>query len=84
MRLTDESICIGKDGTSKENGDHIYDGVQFKAVFDGATPKGKRLWDGIPGDVYASRVLCELMSDIRQDICPASMITYLCVGVRYH
>lgn len=49
MCLADESVCIGKDGTNKENGDHIYEGEHFKAVFDGATPKGKRLWDGVPG-----------------------------------
>lgn len=26
--LPDQSICIGKDGTLNENGDHIYNGNQ--------------------------------------------------------
>lgn len=72
-----ESICIGKDGTSKENGDHIYDGENFKAVFDGATPKGNQLWNGLPGDVYASRVLCEAMVNIDPTVSPSSLIGYL-------
>ena len=75
--LSNESICIGKDGTSRENGDHIFDGEYFKAVFDGATPKGKRLWNGVPGDVYASKVLCETMENIEPDVSPTDLITYL-------
>lgn len=77
MKLTDESICIGKDGTCNENGDHIFDGKHFKAVFDGSTPKGERLWDGLPGDIYASRVLCDALNDADPNICAAAMITYL-------
>ena len=77
MRLADESICIGKDGTCRENGDHIFDGEYFKAVFDGATPKGKRMWDGLPGDVYASRVLSEAMNDVDLNITPISLISFL-------
>ena len=77
MRLADESVCIGKDGTNSENGDRIYDGEHFKAVLDGATPKGKRLWDGVPGDVYASRVLCEAMKNADPTFCPSAMIMYL-------
>ena len=76
-KLPDESICIGKDGTYKENGDHIYLGKHFKAVFDGATPKGRRLWEGLPGDIYASKVLCEAMDNVASDVCASSMITYL-------
>ena len=77
MCLADESVCIGKDGTNNENGDHIYEGEHFKAVFDGATPKGKRLWDGVPGDVYASRVLSDVMKKADQTFCSSDMITYL-------
>ena len=76
-RLADESVCIGKDGTNKENGDHIYEGEHFKAVFDGATPKGKRLWDGVPGDVFASRVLCEAMKNADPAFCHSDIIKYL-------
>ena len=77
MCLADDSVCIGKDGTNKENGDHIYEGEHFKAVFDGATPKGKRLWDGVPGDVFASRVLCEAMKNADPTFCSSDMISYL-------
>ena len=73
MCLADESICIGKDGTNNENGDLIYDGEHFKAVFDGATPKGRRPWDGVPGDVFASRVLCEAMKNADPAFCPSDM-----------
>ena len=75
--LPDQSICIGKDGTLNENGDHIYNGNHFKAVFDGATPKGKRLWEGLPGDIYASKVLCEAMNDADPDVCATDIISYL-------
>ena len=75
--LPNQSICIGKDGTLNENGDHIYNSSHFKAVFDGATPKGKRLWDGLSGDIYASRVLCEAMNDVYPDVCAQSIITLL-------
>lgn len=77
MKFPDESLCIGKDGTMNENGDHIFNSQHFKAVFDGATPKGKRLWDGLPGDVYASRVLCEAMRNVEPSISPSSLISYL-------
>ena len=77
IKLPNESICIGKDGTYKENGDQIFDGKYFKAVFDGATPKGKRLWEGLPGDVYVSRVLSEAMNNIDPDINATALITYL-------
>lgn len=76
-KLTDESICIGKDGTCNENGDHIFDGKHFKAVFDGSTPKGERLWEGLPGDIYASSVLCDALNDADPNICAAAMIIYL-------
>ena len=75
--LPDQSICIAKDGTLNENGDHIYNGYHFKAVFDGATPKGKRLWKGLPGDIYASKVLCEAMYDADPQVCAPTLITYL-------
>ena len=61
MKYPDESLCIGKDGTMNENGDHIFNSQHFKAVFDGATPKGERLWEGVPGDVYASRVFADFI-----------------------
>lgn len=77
MRFPDESLCIGKDGAMNENGDHIFDSQHFKAVFDGATPKGKRLWDGMPGDVYASRMLCEAMRDVDPEVNPSNLISYL-------
>ena len=76
-KLHDESTCIGKDGTYRENGDHIYDGEHFKAVFDGATPKGERLWEGLPGDIYASMILCEAMNNVDSDVCASSLIAYL-------
>ena len=75
--LPDQSICIAKDGTLNENGDHIYNGKHFKAIFDGATPKGKRFWEGLPGDIYASKVLCEAMNDADPDVCATSIISYL-------
>lgn len=75
--LPDESFCIGKDGVSSENGDHIYNGEHFKAVFDGATPKGERLWDGIPGDVYVSSLLAEAMKHVDPCADAGRVITYL-------
>lgn len=77
MKYPDESLCVGKDGTMNENGDHIFNSQHFKAVFDGATPKGKRLWEGVPGDVYASRVLCEAMRNVEPSVSPSSLISYL-------
>ena len=77
MKYPDESLCIGKDGTMNENGDHIFNSQHFKAVFDGATPKGKRLWEGVHGDVYASRVLSEAMRNVESSVRPSSMISYL-------
>ena len=32
-------------------------------MFDGTTPKGKGLWKGVPGNVFASRLLCETMKN---------------------
>ena len=75
MKYPDESLCIGKDGTMNENGDHIFNSQHFKAVFDGATPKGKQLWEGVPGDVYASRVLCEAMRNVEPSVSPSSLIS---------
>ena len=77
MKYHDESLCVGKDGTMNENGDHIFNSQHFKAVFDGATPKGKRLWEGVPGDVYASRVLSEAMRNVEPSVSPSSLISYL-------
>ena len=60
-----------------ENGDHIFNSQHFKAVFDGATPKEKRLWEGVAGDVYASWVLSEAMRNVEPSVRPSSMISYL-------
>ena len=77
VKLPDEIFCIGKDGKSTENGDHIYKGLHYYAVFDGATPKGTRLWCGMPGDVFVSKRLCLALSKLPADSDARSVILSL-------
>ena len=55
--LKRESYICAKDGTEGTCGDKIVECENFYAVIDGATPKGKRLWNNMRGDVYISEIL---------------------------
>lgn len=55
---------ISKKGTDEPCGDWYACTDDYIAVIDGATPKGKMLWDGMKGDVYVSHLLAEAIKDM--------------------
>ena len=52
-----EKFLMSKSGDVGFCGDAIVDTEDFVAVIDGATPKGTRLWNGMKGDVFISRLI---------------------------
>lgn len=82
---TEEMYLIGKDGQSTICGDAISKGPHYIAVIDGATPKGQRLWNGMPGDVFVAQMLARAIEELNPNLTAAQAITCLndCVVQAY-
>ena len=52
-----QKFIMSKQGKDSICGDTIVDTENYIAVIDGATPKGKRLWNGMQGDVFVSQLI---------------------------
>ncbi len=66
--LKKESFICAKNGKESPCGDKLVDSENFYAVIDGATPKGKRLWNNQRGDVYVSEILGNAITRFEPDI----------------
>lgn len=82
VTMSEESFLMGKDGVSRICGDAIYQGEHFMAVIDGATSKGKRLWDGKPGDVYAAELLRRAMEQLSPESTAQEAVAFLNEQIR--
>lgn len=72
-----EQFICSRNGASKSCGDAIYSGPHFLAVIDAATPKGTKLWDGLPGDQFLSAHLAREMDALSPDCSAEEAITRL-------
>lgn len=66
--LKRESYICAKNGIEGTCGDKLVESENFYAVIDGATPKGKRLWNNQRGDVYISEILGQAITKLEPDI----------------
>lgn len=82
VTMAEEQFIVGKDGRSRICGDALYQGEHFMAVIDGATPKGKRRWDGKPGHVYVSELLQRGMEQLPPESTAQEAIAYLNEQIR--
>lgn len=82
VTLKEENFLIGKDGHSLICGDAIYQSEHFMAVIDGATPKGTRLWEGEPGDVYVAKLLQQAMEWLPPENTAQESIAFLNEQIR--
>ena len=74
-------ICA-KDGSDGPCGDCIVDEKNFIAIIDGATPKGKRLWNNMRGDVFVSKILSDAIKALPPDVDGPSAIEKMNLAVR--
>ena len=74
--MKEEQFIMGKNG-SEICGDAIYNGKNFVAVIDGATPKGNLLWDGLAGDVFVARLLKKELDDLPPELDADQAIEWL-------
>ena len=83
--LRRQAFIRSKRGRDEPCGDLYVDGKDFIAVIDGATPKGNRLWNGKPGDVFVSEVLGEAIAKLPPKIDAAVAVEELnrAVGSQY-
>ena len=72
-----ETFVQRKDGGSGPCGDAVFRGEHFLAVIDGATPKGARLWNGLPADAFAAGALCRALEDLPPRCAAAEGIAFL-------
>jgi len=72
-----ESFIRSKEGMQGICGDAIVDTSDFIAVIDGATPKGKRLWNGMRGDVYITQLISSAIKRMDKEITAESAIEYI-------
>ncbi len=63
-----ESFIMGKNGSAAVCGDAVVDTKNFIAIVDGATPKGERLWNGMRGDVYISKIISDAINKLDRNI----------------
>lgn len=77
-----ERFLCPKDGSGDVCGDRLVETEHFIAVIDGATPKGKRLWNGARGDVFVCDVLEEAICRLDPLIDARTAITALNEAVR--
>lgn len=75
--LKEEQFNCAKNGKLEKNGDSFYHDENFVAVFDGATPKGTRMWNGLKGDVFLSQLLKESMKQLDPTVCAQEAISFL-------
>ncbi len=80
-----EYFTKAKDGISTLHGDSVHISNGFIAVIDGATPKGKRLWNGMKGDAFVSNLLKDALSSLSPDLGGSEVIERLnaCVAEEY-
>ena len=80
-----ESFLLPKGGAGSSCGDAILVCESFIAVIDGATPKGKRLWNGMKGDAFVSSLLKDALSSLSSDLSGSEVIERLnaCVAEEY-
>lgn len=83
--LGKQMFLCSKNGIDAPCGDKIVDSKHYLAVIDGATPKGKRLWDGMRGDVFVSLVLERAIESLPPDMDAAGAVEALneAVGREY-
>ncbi|MBP3728850.1 MAG: hypothetical protein J6H18_01110, partial [Lachnospiraceae bacterium] len=62
--MTIESFLCAKDGSPGPCGDRLVDTPHFKAVIDGATPKGQLLWEGKRGDVFVAEIIAKAIESL--------------------
>ena len=72
----EEAFVQGKAGGDSPCGDAVFQGKHFMAVIDGATPKGTRLWDGLPGDVFVARLLCRALEQLPPESTAEEAVTF--------
>ncbi len=73
----EEVFIRGKRKGSDLCGDAICQGEHYFAVIDGNTPKGSRLWDGLPSDVFVAAYLKEQMEKMEPGLDAGEVITRL-------
>lgn len=73
----EEAYLIGKDGHSTVCGDAISQSPHYIAVIDGATPKGQKLWNSLPGDVFVAQLLAQAVEDMDPNLTAPQAITCL-------
>ncbi|MBR3358017.1 MAG: hypothetical protein IKG46_09360 [Solobacterium sp.] len=68
---------IAKDGVSDICGDtYVWTG-NYIAVIDGATPKGKKLWNGMKGDICAALLAADAVSSMDTHLTAEQAIAYI-------
>ena len=68
---------IAKDGVSDICGDTYVWTENYIAVIDGATPKGKKLWNGMKGDVCAALLAADAISAMKPDLTAEQAVNYI-------
>ncbi len=63
-----QSFIMSKTGNGTVCGDAVVDTPDYIAVIDGATPKGEKLWDGLPGDVYIAQRISSTIRRMDADL----------------
>ncbi len=82
MAIQAEKFCMAKNPDQNLNGDRIYDGPHYCAIIDGNTPKGKKLWGGLPGDVYVAQILAHRLDELPGELTAEETIDSLNSAIR--
>lgn len=72
-----QSFIMSKDGSGNICGDAIVDTENFIAVIDGATPKGKRSWNGLRGDIFIAHLIGDAVKKMDRDISAEEAVIFV-------
>lgn len=72
-----QRFIMSKTGHGEVCGDAIVETPDYIAVIDGATPKGERLWEGMPGDVYIAKCISRAITGMDRDLTAEEAVRYI-------